>query len=81
MKTKGPEVAADDPTTKFSPVLTEIDASQYDAQLSAKVDRILAQFADFEVPEIEVFKSEPEHYRMRCGHALLRRLAVVAART
>lgn len=67
MKTKGPEVAADDPMTKFSPVLTEIDASQYDAQLSAKVDRILAQFADFEVPDIEVFKSEPEHYRMRCG--------------
>lgn len=57
------EVAAEAP--KFSPALTTIDPSQYDAQLEAKVERVRAQFAEFNPPPLQAFRSQPEHYRMR----------------
>ncbi|KAL4443688.1 hypothetical protein ABPG75_011425 [Micractinium tetrahymenae] len=50
---------------KFSPALTTIDPSQYDAQLEAKVERVRAQFAEFDPPPLQAFRSRPEHYRMR----------------
>jgi tRNA (uracil-5-)-methyltransferase len=52
---------------KFSPALTAIDPSQYDAQLEAKVQRITKQFAEFNPPPLQAFRSRPEHYRMRCA--------------
>ncbi len=57
------KVAAEAP--KFSPALTTIDPSQYDAQLEAKVERVRAQFAEFDPPPLQAFRSRPEHYRMR----------------
>ena len=49
----------------FSPALTTIDPSQYDAQLEAKVQRVTAQFAEFNPPPLTAYRSRPEHYRMR----------------
>ncbi|MDF2180338.1 tRNA (uridine(54)-C5)-methyltransferase TrmA [Aliiglaciecola sp. CAU 1673] len=44
---------------------TEIDTSQYDSLLQKKRDAITAQFATFNPPPIQVYASEPVHYRMR----------------
>ncbi len=33
--------------------------------MSAKVQRVKAKFTDFVAPELEVFESPCEHYRMR----------------
>lgn len=64
------EVTAAEPAAatvpKFSPALTAIDPTQYDAQLEAKVQRITSQFADFNPPALQAYRSRPEHYRMRC---------------
>ncbi|WP_341502795.1 tRNA (uridine(54)-C5)-methyltransferase TrmA [Gallaecimonas sp. GXIMD4217] len=38
---------------------------QYDSQLADKVARLKEMFAPFNAPEPEVFRSAPEHYRMR----------------
>ncbi len=43
----------------------EIDVSTYDAQLSEKESRIQSQFSQFGVNALEVFNSEPKHYRQR----------------
>lgn len=45
--------------------LPRVEPEQYDALLASKKARIEAQFAEFDLPEIEVFTSEPEHYRLR----------------
>jgi hypothetical protein len=45
--------------------VTTVDADRYGEQLSGKVDRVKAKFADFAIPEMEVFASPSEHYRMR----------------
>ncbi len=37
----------------------------YQQQLEFKVQHLLAQFAEFDMPEIEVFESPESHYRMR----------------
>ena len=39
--------------------------SSYQQQLEAKVERISAQFAEFNPPSLEVFPSEEKHFRMR----------------
>ena len=65
---QAPPAGASAPSApKFSPALTAIDPSQYDAQLEAKVQRVTAQFAEFAPPPLQAFRSRPEHYRMRCG--------------
>ncbi|WP_110687932.1 tRNA (uridine(54)-C5)-methyltransferase TrmA [Salinicola aestuarinus] len=51
-------------------VITTIDPSRYAAQLDAKRQRIEAQFAAFEPPELEVFASPAAHYRMRAEFRL-----------
>lgn len=51
-------------------VVTTIDPSGYDAQLTAKRQRIEAQFARFEPPALEVFASPAAHYRMRAEFRL-----------
>ncbi len=38
---------------------------RYDAQLEQKINRVTTQFAEFSPPEIEVFRSPVQHYRMR----------------
>lgn len=47
-----------------------VDPSRYDEQLEAKRQRIVAQFARFDPPALEVFASPPSHYRMRCEFRL-----------
>ena len=43
-------------------ILMQLD---YQQQLEFKVQHLLAQFAEFDMPEIEVFESPESHYRMR----------------
>ena len=51
----------------FSPALTAIDTSKYEQQLEEKAQRIRTKFAQFKPPQLEVFRSQPSHYRMRCA--------------
>lgn len=44
---------------------TQIDPNSYELQLAEKTTRLGALFDRFDVPTLEVFKSEPSHYRMR----------------
>lgn len=44
---------------------TAINPAEYQPQLDEKAERIQNIFADFETPELEVFASPAEHYRMR----------------
>ncbi|MCW8331050.1 tRNA (uridine(54)-C5)-methyltransferase TrmA [Photobacterium sp. SDRW27] len=44
---------------------TAINPAEYQSQLDEKAERIQNIFADFETPELEVFASPAEHYRMR----------------
>ncbi|GAL07849.1 tRNA (uracil(54)-C5)-methyltransferase [Photobacterium aphoticum] len=44
---------------------TDINPAEYQAQLDEKAARIQNIFQDFETPELEVFASPAEHYRMR----------------
>lgn len=45
--------------------LAAMDPTTYDAQLSAKRIKLEQAFAEFETPSVEVFASQPAHYRMR----------------
>ncbi|GAA4891184.1 tRNA (uridine(54)-C5)-methyltransferase TrmA [Ferrimonas pelagia] len=45
--------------------LAALDPRRYDDQLAEKCERMRALFAEYTTPELEVFRSEPEHYRMR----------------
>ncbi|WP_375056312.1 tRNA (uridine(54)-C5)-methyltransferase TrmA [Zobellella sp. DQSA1] len=45
--------------------MTHLDTTQYAHQLAEKAERLRRQFAGFVPPELEVFASQPEHYRMR----------------
>ena len=44
---------------------TTINPAEYQSQLDEKAARIQNIFADFDTPELEVFASPAEHYRMR----------------
>ncbi|MGF1759073.1 tRNA (uridine(54)-C5)-methyltransferase TrmA [Photobacterium sagamiensis] len=44
---------------------TAINTADYQQQLDEKAERIQNIFEDFETPELEVFASPAEHYRMR----------------
>lgn len=52
-------------TQHFSAALTAIDTSRYEEQLADKAAALRTKFARFSPPELEVFRSAPEHYRMR----------------
>ena len=52
-----------DQTARMS--IAQVDQALYGEQLSGKVQRVKAKFADFSAPELEVFESQSEHYRMR----------------
>ena len=45
--------------------MNTIDTSQYPDQLNSKTKQIKQTFAEFTVPELEVFASKPSHYRLR----------------
>ncbi len=45
--------------------MNTIDTSQYPDQLNSKTEQIKQTFAEFTVPELEVFASKPSHYRLR----------------
>lgn len=45
--------------------VTEIDTSLYHTLLEEKVRGVVSTFAEFNIPEVEVFESTPEHFRMR----------------
>ncbi len=50
--------------------LPAIDPAQYENQLAAKVDRYQADFAPFDLPEPEIFRSPPRNYRLRAEFRL-----------
>jgi len=50
--------------------LPVFDPATYDAQLAEKLARFRADFAPLDLPEPEVFTSEPLHYRMRAEFRL-----------
>ncbi|MCP5774801.1 tRNA (uridine(54)-C5)-methyltransferase TrmA, partial [Klebsiella pneumoniae] len=39
--------------------------SSYQQQLEAKIERISAQFAEYQPPALEVFQSPEKYFRMR----------------
>ena len=45
--------------------LAVVQPEKYEEQLSEKVTQTEAEFQPFDIPELEVFRSKPEHYRMR----------------
>lgn len=45
--------------------LPNVQPENYQKQLDEKLQWLQKEFAEFELPEIEVFESEPEHYRLR----------------
>lgn len=49
----------------FNASLTEVDTDAYDSQLAAKQKLVEEQFAEFNPPALEVFRSKPKNYRMR----------------
>ncbi|MCL1124000.1 tRNA (uridine(54)-C5)-methyltransferase TrmA [Shewanella surugensis] len=45
--------------------LAAMDPTTYDAQLEQKRVKLAQLFSHFDTPQLEIFASEPEHYRMR----------------
>lgn len=45
--------------------LALVQPERYEEQLSEKVRQTQQEFQAFDIPELEVFRSRPEHYRMR----------------
>ncbi|KEQ18866.1 tRNA (uridine(54)-C5)-methyltransferase TrmA [Endozoicomonas numazuensis] len=45
--------------------LAVVEPEKYAAQLAEKVSLTREEFQAFDIPELEIFRSRPEHYRMR----------------
>ncbi len=45
--------------------LPNVLPNKYEEQLANKASHIAGDFAEFNLPELELFRSQPEHYRMR----------------
>ena len=45
--------------------VSRVEREKYAEQLARKVAKVRELFADFRLPELESFASEPEHYRLR----------------
>ncbi len=43
----------------------DVNPQRYQAQLAEKVQRLTDMFAPYQAPELEVFESPEQHYRMR----------------
>jgi len=52
---------------KLNDSLITIDTDAYDSQLQAKQAMVVQQFAEFQPPKLEVHRSKPKNYRMRCA--------------
>ncbi|EAR62243.1 tRNA (uridine(54)-C5)-methyltransferase TrmA [Neptuniibacter caesariensis] len=46
--------------------ISVVEPENYESQLVEKKTKTAQQFAEFDLPEIEVFESPRSHYRMRC---------------
>ncbi|WP_205662179.1 tRNA (uridine(54)-C5)-methyltransferase TrmA [Alteromonas flava] len=42
-----------------------LDPSTYEQQLADKIADLRGAFAEFRLPDLEIYRSEPQHYRMR----------------
>lgn len=42
-----------------------VQPEKYEEQLAEKISQVYNEFQAFELPELEVFRSQPRHYRMR----------------
>ncbi|USE39809.1 tRNA (uridine(54)-C5)-methyltransferase TrmA [Endozoicomonas sp. SCSIO W0465] len=45
--------------------LPTVQPERYQEQLAEKASSICSEFAEFDIPELELFRSRPDHYRMR----------------
>jgi len=45
--------------------LPQVEPDRYAELLTAKKQRVLTQFSEFDLPDIDLYPSPPEHYRMR----------------
>jgi len=45
--------------------LPNVQPERYQALLNEKLDWVKTEFAEFDLPQVEVFESEPSHYRLR----------------
>ena len=45
--------------------LPRFDAADYPAQLASKIAQFKSDFASFALPELSVYSSEAQHYRLR----------------
>lgn len=45
--------------------LPTVQPERYEEQLAAKASSIRSEFAEFDIPALELFRSRPDHYRMR----------------
>ena len=50
--------------------LISIDPNNYDNQLSVKLNTFTSKFSEFDIDDIEVYRSKKEHYRMRAEFRL-----------
>ena len=48
------------------PDIAKAFPDQYEAQLQRKVAHVQTLFSGWTMPELQVFRSPAEHYRMRC---------------
>lgn len=52
--------------TEATAVSEEDKVAACERQLQEKIARVKQLFSGFQLPEVEVFRSAPEHYRLRC---------------
>ncbi len=45
--------------------LPNVQPERYQALLNEKLDWVTTEFAEFDLPQVEVFESKPSHYRLR----------------
>ena len=60
-----PSEAAPAAIQQIGPSYTTTAPERYEEQLARKRKRVEELFSDFQLPQMEVFESEREHYRLR----------------
>ena len=51
----------------YLPEIARTMPEQYEQQLQQKAERVQSLYSDWTMPELQVYRSPPEHYRMRYG--------------
>lgn len=54
------------PAAEAAAAGTADSSATYEQQLTGKVVHVRQLFSDFELPELEIHRSSPDHYRLRC---------------